>query len=49
MMEDPYKVLGLSEEASKEETDRIRELVSEVVHTYHFKPAAEQEKVESLV
>ena len=37
------------EEASKEETDRIRELVSEVVPTYHFKPAAEQEKVESLV
>ena len=37
------------EEASKEETDRIRELVSEVVPTYHYKPAAEQEKAKSLV
>ena len=37
------------EEASKEETDRIRELVSEVVPTYKYKAAAAQARVESLV
>ena len=37
------------EEASKEETDRIRELVSEVVPTYKYKAASSQSKAKSLV
>ena len=38
------KKLHELEEASKGETDRIRELVSEVVPTYKYKPAKKQEK-----